>query len=330
MSASARRRRAVWASRDAAIASYGSKYPLDVLTDEALHAYVDYGMRDLPDGTVELKCRPEHEATIYTMGVRSTGCHEHLGQVTVPVRIVCGETSTSITPARRTDRGAPRQRHLRDHARSRPLRPPTRPHLDRRCPSCARASIPQEFRVYRRPCQLARCIILRRTRRAFGAPLSSSVSVTVTPSQSRSRMSSRRRAVRSCLSQLPWYLYELNSANRLSHGHAKSRSYHLVGEIHTRKTAAPVRGDRRRESAGASGSRPSYPDFVSAARSCAASPRRPGRPAGTIRRVVPTLGTPDALDVDVVIDRRTAVPRIVRRRAPRASSCTARRAGRGR
>lgn len=98
MSASARRRRAVWPSRDAAIASYGSKYPLDVLTDEALRAYVDYGMRDLPDGTVELKCRPEDEATIYTMGVVN-GLWDRLDELSVPVLVVAGETSTAIPPS---------------------------------------------------------------------------------------------------------------------------------------------------------------------------------------------------------------------------------------
>jgi pimeloyl-ACP methyl ester carboxylesterase len=98
MSASARRRRAEWASRDEAIASYGSKFPLSVLTDEAMHAYVDYGMRDLPDGTVELKCRPEHEASIYTMGVVN-GLWDRLGELTIPVLVVAGETSGSIPPS---------------------------------------------------------------------------------------------------------------------------------------------------------------------------------------------------------------------------------------
>ena len=98
MSASARRRRAVWPSRDAAIASYGSKYPLDVLTDEALHAYVDYGMRDLPDGTVTLKCVPEDEATIYTMGVVN-GLWDRLAELRTPVLVADGETSTAIPPS---------------------------------------------------------------------------------------------------------------------------------------------------------------------------------------------------------------------------------------
>jgi pimeloyl-ACP methyl ester carboxylesterase len=98
MSASARRRRAVWASREEAIASYGARPPLGVLTDEALHAYVDYGMRDLPDGTVTLKCLPEHEASIYTMGVVN-GLWDRLPELATPVLVADGETSTAIPPS---------------------------------------------------------------------------------------------------------------------------------------------------------------------------------------------------------------------------------------
>ena len=98
MSASARRRRATWPSRAEAIASYGTRPPLEALTEDALHAYVDYGMRDRADGTVELKCRPEHEATIYTMGVVN-GLFERLTELTCPVLIAVGETSTAIPPS---------------------------------------------------------------------------------------------------------------------------------------------------------------------------------------------------------------------------------------
>ena len=97
MSAAARRRRAVWPSRADAIASYGARFPLQVLTDEAMHAYVDYGMRDRADGTVELKCPPEHEASIYTMGVVN-GLWDRLPELTVPVLVVAGETSVAIPP----------------------------------------------------------------------------------------------------------------------------------------------------------------------------------------------------------------------------------------
>jgi pimeloyl-ACP methyl ester carboxylesterase len=98
LSAGARRRRAQWASRDEARRSYAAKPPLAVLTPAALDAYVDYGMRDLADGTVELKCRPEHEATIYAMGA-SLGLYPELTGVACPVLVACGETTDAITPA---------------------------------------------------------------------------------------------------------------------------------------------------------------------------------------------------------------------------------------
>jgi pimeloyl-ACP methyl ester carboxylesterase len=97
MSAAARRRRAIWPSRADAFASYGARPPLDVLTEASLHAYVDYGMRDLPDGTVTLKCTPEHEASIYTMGVVN-GLWDRLPELRTPVLVVTGATSTAIPP----------------------------------------------------------------------------------------------------------------------------------------------------------------------------------------------------------------------------------------
>jgi pimeloyl-ACP methyl ester carboxylesterase len=98
MSAGARRRRDQWPSRDAALESYSSKPPLNALAPAALAAYVDYGVRDRADGTVELKCRPEDEATIYTMGA-NLGLFPQLGEVSCPVLVACGEHTTSITPA---------------------------------------------------------------------------------------------------------------------------------------------------------------------------------------------------------------------------------------
>jgi len=98
LSAGARRRRDQWASHEEALASYGSKPPLDALAPAALAAYVDYGLRDRPDGTVELKCRPEDEATMYTMGA-SLGLFPRLGEVRCPVLVACGEKTQSITPA---------------------------------------------------------------------------------------------------------------------------------------------------------------------------------------------------------------------------------------
>src|SRR5262249_57635302 len=88
LSEGARRRRAVWSSRDDAFASYASRPPLDVLEPTALRAYVDHGLRDRSDGQVELKCRPEDEAAVYAMGV-ANGVYQRLAQVMCPPLVVC-------------------------------------------------------------------------------------------------------------------------------------------------------------------------------------------------------------------------------------------------
>ena len=97
LSEGARRRRAVWPSREEAFASYASRPPLDVLDADALQAYVDYGLRDMDDGRVELKCRPEDEATMYAMGV-ANGVYPRLRDVTCPTLVVCGEHTDAIPP----------------------------------------------------------------------------------------------------------------------------------------------------------------------------------------------------------------------------------------
>lgn len=97
LSVGARKRRAVWASRDAAIASYSSRPPLDVFTAESLRAYVEHGFRDLPEGGVALKCDPEHEATVYAMGA-ANGIYPRLAEVSCPVLVACGAQTDAIVP----------------------------------------------------------------------------------------------------------------------------------------------------------------------------------------------------------------------------------------
>jgi pimeloyl-ACP methyl ester carboxylesterase len=98
MATAARRRRNEWPSIDAAFESYASKPPMNVMQPEALRAYVEYGLRDRGDGVLELKCRPEVEARIYAMGARN-GLYARLATIAAPVRVVCGGTSTDISPA---------------------------------------------------------------------------------------------------------------------------------------------------------------------------------------------------------------------------------------
>jgi pimeloyl-ACP methyl ester carboxylesterase len=99
LSRAARKRRNEWSSREEAFAAYASKPPLNVMTEESLHAYVDYGLRDRGDGMFELKCPPNVEAQIYTMGPNHDA-FQKLPQIDVPVAVVCGELSTSIDPPR--------------------------------------------------------------------------------------------------------------------------------------------------------------------------------------------------------------------------------------
>lgn len=61
----ARRRRATFGSRDEVYERYSTKPPLDSLDPCALRAYVDFGFRDLPDGTVTLRCTPQREAETF-------------------------------------------------------------------------------------------------------------------------------------------------------------------------------------------------------------------------------------------------------------------------
>jgi pimeloyl-ACP methyl ester carboxylesterase len=98
LSVGARKRRAVWASPEDAFAAYASKPPLGELSAEALHAYVDGGLRPRPDGTWELKCRPEDEAEVYAMGA-ALGLFPRLGEVAVPVLVACGAHTDAINPS---------------------------------------------------------------------------------------------------------------------------------------------------------------------------------------------------------------------------------------
>jgi pimeloyl-ACP methyl ester carboxylesterase len=94
----ARRRRAVWDSPEEAANSYASRPPLSVLHPEALRAYVEHGLREREDGRFELKCRPDDEATVYSMGMTHTA-YTRLAQVRCPVVVACGEHSDAVGPA---------------------------------------------------------------------------------------------------------------------------------------------------------------------------------------------------------------------------------------
>ncbi len=98
LSQGARRRRARWPSRDEARASFGARSPFAVLHPDALDAYVDHGLRERDDGTFELECAPEDEATVYAMQFAHRA-YADLAAVACPVLVACGEQTDAIVPA---------------------------------------------------------------------------------------------------------------------------------------------------------------------------------------------------------------------------------------
>ncbi|MGH9048549.1 MAG: alpha/beta fold hydrolase, partial [Acidimicrobiia bacterium] len=96
MSEIARKRGAVWPDRDAVLASYASRPPLDVLAPETLAAYVRWGFHDRPDGQVELACPPDVEATIFEVSSHeqgAAGAWAHLPDLRARTTVVHGTDS---------------------------------------------------------------------------------------------------------------------------------------------------------------------------------------------------------------------------------------------
>jgi len=91
------RRRSVFPSRDIAYDNFAGKPPFSALDPTALRAYVDHGFDDEPDGTVRLKCDPEHESQVYRMGPQHRA-FDHLHSVRCPVTVARGRL-TDFGPA---------------------------------------------------------------------------------------------------------------------------------------------------------------------------------------------------------------------------------------
>ena len=97
----ARKRRAVWPSREEVRASYGSRAPLDELAPEALDAYVRWGFADTATGEVELACAPEVEATIFEISNSAGGAADawlHLSDLTASMVVANGTRSNLPAP----------------------------------------------------------------------------------------------------------------------------------------------------------------------------------------------------------------------------------------
>lgn len=85
----AARRRATFASFDAARENFAAKPPLDQLHPDALREYVEGGFALQADGTVTLRCRPEVESATFSMA-GSSGAWQLLPRLRLPVAVVVG------------------------------------------------------------------------------------------------------------------------------------------------------------------------------------------------------------------------------------------------
>jgi pimeloyl-ACP methyl ester carboxylesterase len=88
----ARKRRAVWPSRDAAFAAYRARPTFAGWREDVLRLYVDEGARDRADGQVELKCAPETEAQFFEAVTRDD-FWALLPQVQCPALVLWGGDS---------------------------------------------------------------------------------------------------------------------------------------------------------------------------------------------------------------------------------------------
>ncbi|WP_426573775.1 alpha/beta fold hydrolase [Aquihabitans sp. McL0605] len=93
----ARRRRPGFATRDDALGRYARRPPLGGWRADALAAYVDHGLADAPDGSVVLKCTPEHEAQTFEGAHKAT--IEQIVSVATPTVIARGGREGEFGPA---------------------------------------------------------------------------------------------------------------------------------------------------------------------------------------------------------------------------------------
>lgn len=91
-----RKRRRSFGSAEEAVRNFSSRGPFASLDARALEAYVAGGFRTEQDGSVTLRCDPEHEALVYTWASAHHG-FTHLDVVECPTWIAHGSTSTSFS-----------------------------------------------------------------------------------------------------------------------------------------------------------------------------------------------------------------------------------------
>lgn len=92
MADQARKRRATWDSTDQMVERLKKGSPLAGWREDFIRAYVTYGTSPLDDGRIELKCPPEVEGEIYTMGGKHDGW-DRLADLKPPTLLLTGTDS---------------------------------------------------------------------------------------------------------------------------------------------------------------------------------------------------------------------------------------------
>lgn len=106
----ARRRRHHWPDRAAARANLHGRGMFRGWREDALDAYVEHALRDIPGGGVELKCLPSREAEIF--GSYPRRLWSSLARIEIPVQVLRGRDSYPFA-ARAIQRWAERRANVR-------------------------------------------------------------------------------------------------------------------------------------------------------------------------------------------------------------------------
>ncbi|MGH7805170.1 MAG: alpha/beta fold hydrolase [Candidatus Binatia bacterium] len=96
MAEAARRRRDTWPDVETVIASYAARPLFASWRPEVLRSYVEHGFEPTAEGEIRLKCRPEIEAKVFSMGTDLIGM-DMISGITVPTLVVRGEHSETFS-----------------------------------------------------------------------------------------------------------------------------------------------------------------------------------------------------------------------------------------
>lgn len=97
LAASARRRRAVFESRDEARKLLGRRFPYSGFAREAFEAWLEGGLAEQPDGSVALRCTPQVESWAYE-GAAALDLWPLVERIAAPVLILVAEHSAIPAP----------------------------------------------------------------------------------------------------------------------------------------------------------------------------------------------------------------------------------------